>query len=149
MRQPSRPGLSYLHANSGRLVTEGPDVLDIKAEIASRWAGVIEAYFDVEDEVWIIIEHCPDGVDRLVMPPRKKLDMSVIHKLQRIDQAAHAQGDDVHRKLERENDRAEKEKDHAFSEQIGDGAERFYWAMMRDGISDRRQIPMGPRKKAA
>jgi hypothetical protein len=123
--------------------------LDIKTEIASRWGGVIEAYFDIDDEVWIIIEHCSDGVDRLVMPPRKVLDMSVVEKLQRIDQAAHVQGDEIHRKLEREDEQAEKDKDHEFSEKIGDGTERFYWAMMRDGISERKQIPMGPRKKAA
>lgn len=145
VRQPSRPGLSYLDANSGRLVTEGPDVLEIKAEIASRWPGVIEAVFDVEDEVWVIIEHCPDGVDRLAMPPRKRLDMSVIHKLQRIDQAAHDQGDVNHR-LEQEDAQADKEKDHELSEAIGDGAERFYWAMMKDGISERKQIPMRMKK---
>lgn len=148
MRQPSRPGLSYFDANSGRLVTEGPDVLEIKAEIASRWGGVIEAYFDIEDEVWVIIEHCADGVDRLVMPVRKTLDMSVVHKLQRIDQAAHDQGD-VHRKLELEDMQHDKEVDHRLSEAIGDGAERFYWAMKKDGITERPQVFMSSGKKKA
>lgn len=146
-RSPSRPGLSYLDANRGRLITEGPDVLEIKAEIASRWAGVIEAVFDTEDEVWLIIEHCADGTDRLTMPPRKCLDMSVVEKLQRIDQAAHDLGD-INHKFELEDAQSERESDHRLSEAIGEGAERFYWAMMKDGISERRVIPL-QRKKAA
>lgn len=148
-RNPSRPGLSYLDANKGRLITEGPDVLEIKHEIASRWPGVIEAIFDVEDEVWLIIEHCTDGTDRLAMPPRKRLDMSVIRKLQRIDQASHPQGEEINRQLEREDELADQAKDHALSEAIGDGAERLYWAMKKDGITERPEVFMSSGKKKA
>lgn len=138
-RQPSRPGLSYLDANAGRLVTEGPDVLEIKREIAARWPDVIEVYFDLIEEKWVIVEKCADGAERLVMPPRERLDMTVIEKLQRIDQGAHIQGD-VNSKLEREDELADKAKDHALSEAIGDGAERFYWALRKDGVSHRPEV---------
>lgn len=133
-RQPSRQGLSYLDANSGRLVTEGPDVLKIKAEIESRWPGVLSAYFDVQTLEWVIVEKCADGVERLAMKTRK-LDMRVVEKLNRIDQAKHAQSTEaLHRKLEAEDRQTEKEKDHALSEAVGEGAERLFLALRKDGI---------------
>lgn len=146
-RQPSRPGLTYLDANAGRLVTEGPDVLGIKREIAARWPDVIEVYFDLIEEKWVIVEKCADGVERLVMPPRERLDMTVIEKLQRIDQAAHSQGD-LNREFEREDELVDRAKDHSLSEAIGDGAERFYWALRKDGVSHRPEV-FFPSKKAA
>lgn len=147
-RTPSRPGLSYFDANKGRLITEGPDILEVKKEIESRWPGIISVFFDVEDEVWIIVEKCADGVERLaIQPPPKRLDMSVVRKLQRIDQASHPQGEEVNRKLEYEDAQAEKAKDHALSEAIGDGAERLYWAMKKDGITERPEVFMSSGKK--
>lgn len=131
-RQPSRPGLSYFDANSGRLITEGPDVLEVKAEIEARWPDVLSVFFDVEAEEWVIVEHCKDGTDRLVMTC-KALNMRVVEKLDRIDQAKHVQGD-LNRKYELEDDMAEKEKDHKFSEAIGDSIERFEHALMGSGV---------------
>lgn len=130
-RQPSRSGLSYFDANSGRLITEGPDVLKVKTEIESRW-DVLSCYFDTVSEEWVIIEKCSDGVERLALKT-KKLDMGVVQKLQRIDQAAHPQGD-VNRKLELEDAQTDKEKDHNLSEAVGEGAERLFWALRKDGI---------------
>jgi hypothetical protein len=146
-RQPSRPGLSYYDANRGRLITEGPDVLNIKAEIESRWPGVLSAFFDAESEEWVIVEKCPDGIERLALKTRV-LSMGVIQKLERIDQAKHVQGD-VNRKLELEDADVERKKEHALTESIGDGAERLFWALKKDGVIHAPQVFVSAGKKAA
>ena len=131
-RNPSRPGLSYFDANSHRLVTEGPDVLEVKREIESRWPGVIEAYFDTFEERWVLVEKCKDGIDRFIMAT-KALDQSVVQKLQRIDAAAHEQ-EDLNRKFEADDARAEKEREDRITESIGDPAERLFSALKKDGV---------------
>lgn len=131
-RQPSRPGLSYLDANSNRLVTYGPDVLGIKAEIEARWPGVLEIYFDTWQQEWVIVEKGRDGIDRHVLST-KKLTQAVIDKLNRIDQAKHVQGDTNHR-LEVQDAQAEKEREDRLSEAIGEPIERFEHALRGSGI---------------
>lgn len=131
-RQPARKGLTYLDANRGRLITEGPDVLRIKDEIHARWPGVLECYFDTDTLKWVIVEKCADGVERMVMQTAR-LDRRVIEKLERIDQAAHAQGD-VNKKLEAEDVQAERDKEHELSEAIGEPIERFEHALLGSGV---------------
>lgn len=131
-RQPSRPGLSYLDANAGRLVTQGPDVLDIKSEIEARWGDVISCFFDTHDEEWVLVEHCSDGVDRHVLST-KKLGQWVIDKLHKIDQAAHVQGD-LNHKYELEDEQRERELDHQVYEEYGEAHERLLSALRKDGI---------------
>lgn len=126
-RAPARAGLSYFDANRNRLITEGPDVLEVKQMIHARWPGVLECLFDTYDEEWVIIEHCGDGVDRHVLST-KMLTPAIYDKLLRLDQATHAVGD-VARKLELEADKAEKDKEHALSEVMGEPIERFEHAL--------------------
>jgi len=140
-RQPARGGLSYFDANRGRLITEGPDVLSIKDEIHARWPGVLECYFDTCELEWVIVEKCQDGAERLVMTT-KALGPHVLDKLQRIDAAAHAQGD-IADKLEKESDKAERDKDHAFSETIGEPLERLEHSL-KDVVLPVNQFFFGP-----
>lgn len=107
-------------------------MLKIKAEIESRWPGVLSAFFDLESEEWVIVEKCPDGVERMAMKTRK-LSMSTIRKLERIDQAKHHQGD-LNHKFELEDADAERKKDHALSEAIGEPIERFEHALRGSGV---------------
>lgn len=130
-RQPSRPGLSYFQANRNRLIEFGPDVLGIKTEIEARWPGVLSCYFDDYEDEWVIVEH-RNGIDDFVMKT-KRLGQWVIDKLQRIDQAAHPQGD-INPKLEAEDAQAEREKDHQLSEAIGEPIERFEHALRGSGV---------------
>jgi hypothetical protein len=131
-RQPSRQGLSYLDANTGRLVTEGPDILNIKQEIESRWNGVLSVFFDVEAEEWVVVEHCKDGTDRMVMTTRK-LDSRAIDKLNRIDQAKHPQGD-LNHKYDVEDTLEEHRREHRITEAVGEAAERLFFALRKDGV---------------
>lgn len=146
-RQPSRPGLSYLDANAGRLVTHGPDVLDIKTEIEARWPGVIECYFDVEQEEWVIIEHCKDRVDRHVLSTQR-LDRRVVDKLQKIDQMAHVQPD-LNRKLELEDEQRERDLDNQVYEEYGEAHERLLSALKKDGVGGRPSVYFSSKKKVA
>lgn len=144
-RQPSRPGLSYFDANRGRLVTEGPDILKIKAEIESGWPGVLSVFFDLEEEVWVIVEKCSDGVERLAVKT-DILSQKTIDKLHRIDQAKHRQGD-VNRQLELEDADVERKKDHILSESIGEAGERLFTALKKDGILHAPSVYVTSHKK--
>jgi len=133
-RQPSRLGLSYLDANRNRLVTEGPDVLEVKREIELRWPGILSCFFDVDAEEWVIVEKCPDGLERMVMKT-KALGMWVIDKLNRIDQAKHTvSADALNHKFDIEDMETEKDKEHKLSEAVGEAAERLFLALRKDGI---------------
>jgi hypothetical protein len=137
-RRPARPGgLTYFDANRGRLITEGPDILEIKKEILARWPGILEVFFDTESEEWVIVEKCKDGVERLAFTT-KVLSSATIDKLNRIDQ--HKNDFDPNKQLEAEDRQAQKDKDHRFAESIGEGIERLYSALRKDGLIHRPQV---------
>src|SRR6476659_10936192 len=92
MRRAAKPGLSYVDANRGRIVEFEDDVLGIKKEILSRWAGRLDCFWDKESMEWVVVEHCSDGVDRLVFT-ETALDQRVIDRLHRADTHAKGQED--------------------------------------------------------
>lgn len=148
-RQPARQGLTYMDANRNRLITEGPDILDIKAEILSRWGDWVDVFFDTYDEEWVVVEKCMDGVDRFVLST-KKLNQRVIDKLQKIDQAAHVQdADTLNRKYDQEDAQHEKDSDYAITEATGEGQERLIHALTKDGIAGIPQVFFKNRDKVA
>jgi hypothetical protein len=122
-RRPASRGLSYFDANSRRLITEGPDVCEIKNEILARWPGWLTPFFDTWEEEWVIVEHCKDGTDRLALTT-KELNRSILDRLMKMDQATHDIGD-VAIELEKQADKVDKDKEHEFSEKLGDGLERL------------------------
>lgn len=140
-RQPARPGLSYFDANRHRLITETVDVTNIKREIESRWPGVLSVFFDTEDERWVVVEHCRDGVDRFVLAT-KALSQRILDKLQREDEAAHVQPD-LNRKFELEDIQVEREKEHNLSEATGEGGEKLFHALKKDGVIHAPQVFLG------
>jgi hypothetical protein len=149
-RKPARPGLSYVDANRGRLITVDNDVLGIKAEIESRWP-MLEVTFDTIDEVWCIIAH-DDTVDYLAInPPTPYLDQRIIRRLERADKVLNPTetGDDVLAEIDKFNAEVEREEERRFEDQIGDFGERFKHALKQDGVLDHCNVENrpGPRRR--
>lgn len=71
----------------------------------------------------MIVEHCKDGTDRLALTT-KELNRSILDRLMKMDQATHDIGD-VAIELEKQADKVDKDKEHEFSEKLGDGLERL------------------------
>lgn len=137
-RIPAKPGLSIVDANQGRLVTYEQDVLDIKAEIERRWAGLLSVFFDTENEEWVIVEHCKDGTDR-IFTATPRLSQATIDKINRADQASRS-FEDLEANMQREDAQHERDLDHTLSESIGEASEKLYYALRKDGIIDRPAI---------
>lgn len=130
-RQLARPGLSYVQANNGRLVTYSEDVLGIKRRIEDRWPDELSVVFDDVDEVWCVIEHCRDGVDRLVF------DTPCLNEsaYQRLERAFERTPDQMLAEIDRHNKAVEQEMDRKFEDRMGDAAERLWWALRKDGVT--------------
>jgi len=137
-RQIAKPGLSIVDANEGRLVTYEKDVLDVKAEIERRWAGLLSVYFDTENEEWVIVEHCADQTDRLCFTT-KWLGQNTIDKIHRADQNSRSYVD-LEDEFQRYDAQRERDLDHSLSEEIGAASERLYFALRKDGIIDRPTV---------
>lgn len=137
-RIPAKPGLSIVDANQGRLLTYEQDVLDIKAEIERRWAGLLSVFFDNENEEWVIVEHCKDDTDRICFTT-KMLSQATIDKIHKADQASRS-FEDLESNMQREDRQRERDLDHTLSERIGDATEKLYYALRKDGIIDRPMV---------
>jgi hypothetical protein len=139
-RRLSRPGLSYYEANRGRLVTIEKDVLDIKGEIESRWPNQLLVFWDKEDQIFVIVEHCSDGVDRLV-GTYPTLDQRVLDRLIAADNQR-ADHEDILDQIDKANAAIEAKRDALFSNQLGDAFERLDYALRKDGVVHRPQVSM-------
>lgn len=137
-RRPAENGLSLVDANKGRLVTYGPDVLDMKRRIETEWKGILTCFFDEDNEEWVIVEHTADGTEKVAFTT-PVLSQATIDKIHRIDQASRSYVDpnEAFEAADREEQRA---KEGRFSEAIGVAAERLYFALRKDGIIDRPQV---------
>jgi hypothetical protein len=133
-RQLSKPGLSIVDANKGRLITFQDDVLDIKRQIEREWPGLVSCFFDEDpsQECWVIVEHCKDGTDS-VMFTTDFLSQATIDKIHRADQASRSYVDPnkAYEDMDREEER---EKNHSLSEAIGEAGERLFLALRKDGV---------------
>ena len=137
-RQLAKPGLSIVDANQGRLVTYEQDVLDIKAEIERRWAGLLSVYFDTDSEEWVVVEHCADQTDRLCFTT-KFLSQATIDKIHKADQASRSYVD-LEDEFQRHDKQRERDLDHSLSESIGEASEKLYYALRKDGIINRPTV---------
>lgn len=125
----ARRGLSLYEANRGRLITFEDDVLCIRSQIETRWPE-LEVFFDEWTEEWVVVEHCKD-VDRLATKV-KVLDHNLIHRLEAADQ--HRAGHDIEKEVDDWNARLERERDRRLSDQLTEFAERFSFALRKDGF---------------
>jgi hypothetical protein len=137
-RRPAEPGLSLVDANRGRLVTYGPDVLDVKARIEREWAGLLSCFFDEDNEEWVVVQKDEDGTDSIAFTTTV-LSQATIDKIHRCDQTSRSYVDpnDAYEAADKEEERY---KDWKLSEQIGEASERLYSALRKDGIIDRPQV---------
>lgn len=131
-RRPAERGFSVVDANKGRLVTYGPDVLDIKRRIESEWAGYLSCFFDEENEEWVICEHEKDGTVSVGFTT-EFLSQATIDKIHRTDQASRSYVDpnDAYEAADREE---AARKDRRLSELVGEVGERMYFALRKDGL---------------
>ena len=130
-RRLARPGLSYLDANKNRLITIERDVLDIKARIQENWPE-LDVFFDEVDEQWVVVEHCGDGVDRLVLTT-DTLDERVLDRLHKAD-GHRADARDPLDVIDAENEKLERELERKHDDQLGDAGERLLHALRKDGV---------------
>ena len=144
-RSPARKGLSYLDANRNRLITMEDDVLHIRSTIESTWPE-LEVFFDTWEEIWVVVEHCRDGIDRLALK-HAVLDHNLLRLIQEAD--SHTQGFDIERTVDDWNAKLEAEKDYQFRQMLGDFAERFHFALRKDGVFDHEEIYGTSNKKVS
>lgn len=133
-RKAARPGQSYVDANP-QLVAVGNDVLEIKRTIETTWP-TLELVLDMENEEWVIIEHCPDR-DRLcfAFPCSEGLDQRVLERIRRADGQVQArEGVDLADVLEKEQDEVWRRKEREMAEALGESHERMLHALRKDGI---------------
>jgi hypothetical protein len=129
----------------GVLVTYGPDVLEKKKEIESRWPE-LECRFEVEVMKWYVIETCRDGEKRLVfVQGHRELDERVIRRLERAD-TYRRENENFDELIDRDNAAIEREQDRALEEISGELGERLAHAFKKDGLVDHENI-YGPKPK--
>lgn len=121
-------------------------MLDIKEEIRARWGDVIDCFYDVDQEEWVLVEKCRDGVDRHAFSA-PLLNRKVVEKLERIDAAAHTQ-EDLNDILDREDAQAQRDLDNRVTEHFGEAHERLLSALRKDGLGGRPSVYF-PSKEAA
>jgi hypothetical protein len=138
LRKPARKGLSYFDANKHRFIHMDGDVLGVKHEILSRWPE-LECEFDRVDEVWVIWEHCKDGVDRFVLETTS-LGPHIIERLQRADSQGREGTKDIADAVDAENEKIQREKERQFDDALGDAGERLIHAFWKDGIGGKLQV---------
>lgn len=142
---PTTPGLTYADANGNRLVTYGPDTLDVKRQIEELWGGTLECYFDLEQEEWIVVENCRDGVQRLAVPPLKPAQFNP-KLIDRLREASQTDAEEAMNAIDAYNAQVEREEDYILEQISGDAGERLIHAFKKDGLHDHLDI-YGPRPK--
>lgn len=135
-RQLARPGLSYLEANSGRLVTETAELLDMKAQIRSRWPS-LDVYFDHYERKFIVTQMC-DGVEKFVLS-RPYCGDRILADIAKCDPSNPSYRDPIE-EVDKYNEKVERERDRELEEIAGDFGERFLHALKKDGLLDHEDI---------
>lgn len=136
-RQLARPGLSYFDANSGRLITETAEVLDMKARIKTRWPELSIAY-DSVDKVYVVVQKCEDGVERLALQ-RPYCDERLMTDLAKADPTS-SYFIDPEKAVDDHNASIEKDRDRELEDLAGDFGERFLHALKKDGFMNHEEI---------
>ena len=137
MKELARPGLSYVDAQSGRIVEIQGDVLDVKTQIRERWPN-INVYWDNQEKQWIFTQICEDGTERLFMK-RKELDSRCVEAVAAADPSSRTYEDPIDA-IDKHNAEVERDRDRRFENQMGDVGERFLHALRKDGVMDHPDI---------
>lgn len=136
-RRLARPGLSYIEANSGRLVTESAQLLEMKAQIRERWPS-LDVVFDHVDQKFLVIQKMEDGSEHMFMA-RPYCDNRLIGDIAKCDPTSHHFVDPIEA-VDKHNESIERERDRELEEISGDFGERFMHALKKDGFYDHEDI---------
>lgn len=142
-RRLARPGLSYIDANSGRLVTESAELLDMKQRIRERWPNLYVT-FDHVDRKYLVIQECEDGIERLALM-RPYCDDRLLADIAKAD-PTHRAYIDPEEAIDKHNAQIERDRDWELEQIAGDAGERLAHAFKKDGLHDHENI-YGPKPK--
>lgn len=145
-RNLAAPGLSYVDANAGRVgvYTFSAEVLAIKRQVEETWPE-LQVLWDHETREHLIIEHCRDGTDRLVLTTRNLT--GIMDRLMKADCARQGQ-EDPFVMLEKEEKELQAAMDKELSEKIQEAGERLAFAFAQDGVTVRpRMAPLSTKLK--
>lgn len=150
VRVAARPGLTYMDANLGRLVEEGPDVTDAKAKLRELDSD-LSCYYDTVQFEWIVVWWNDRKKRQEFILADKDLERAYQRTLKGKNDAPGAEtGDQMSARLEREQETAKDAEMDVFREISGDFSERLMHAFKKDGIYDHENIyGPKPRKWAA
>lgn len=135
-RQLARPGLTYLEANSGRLITETAEILDLKAEIRSRWPN-LDVYFDQEERLFIVTQTV-DGLEKFVMS-RPYCNDKLLMDIAKCDPANPNYVDPIEA-VDAHNAKIERAQEYELEQISGDFGERLIHALKKDGFYNHEDI---------
>lgn len=139
-------GLSYVDANLGRVVTEGPDVCGYKNRLREI-DPALSAYYDTIQEEWIVtFRNDKTGQEEFVLADP---DLALAYESTlraRNDRPGALTGDELATKFEKEQKQEEEKNLDKFRSIAGDAAERLTHALKKDGFFDHENI-YGPKEK--
>lgn len=127
-------------------MTYGPDTLDVKRQIEELWGGTLECWFDLDEQEWIVVENCLDGVQRLAVPPLKPTQFTP-RLVERLREASQTDAEEAMNAIDRYNEQVEKEEDYILEQIAGEAGERLIHAFKKDGLYDHMDIYGTPSKK--
>lgn len=139
-RQLARPGLSYIEANSGRLVTETAEVLDVKAEIRSRWPS-LDCYFDTEERKFVVTQKVPEEgtlVEKFVLS-RPYCGDRLLEDIEKANPESRHFVDPIEA-VDKHNAEVEAKQDAEFADKVGDFGERLIHGLRKDGFYNHENL---------
>lgn len=128
----------------GRFISYGPDVLEKKKEIETRWPE-LECVFDAVDLEWSILEHTEHGVKLALGATFKALDDRVVRRLERADEQSRSVID-LEKAVDMHNAILDRDNERKLEDIAGEAAERLMHALKKDGIMDHENI-YGPKPR--
>ena len=118
---------SFYSAEAGRLVTLEDDVLSVVSQVRELTDGKVVVQVDPVTEHFHLVEHCPDGTDRLVFTV-PELDGRVVQRLREADSQSRLH-QDPYDAAEREQDALHDERDHQMLDRLMEVGEELAWSL--------------------
>lgn len=122
----------------GELITIEDDVLDVARRLKEIHPS-LHVYWNEQGEYFVIYELCDDGRERVVTTV-KELDPRLIAHFEQLA----SESWNVVAEIDRMDAQADRDKEHAFAERVGEIGERLHHALRKDyEVRDRIYLPSG------
>lgn len=125
-RKVPAPGLSYIDANPGRIVSFESDVLGYKSVIEGRWPA-LKVLWDNESMEWLVTQIDREGTQSLVFATKILGE----HTLERLGDADNAKSDPFE-DIENWNAKMEAAQEKRNADRIHEVGEKLAWAIRKD-----------------